>query len=326
MGARLSIHSTKQKRSSQRSSTGKHHPLENLSRTNSEHTVSSSSCIHHGRSYHDTSSSYWLPNDDEENDRLTAQHFAIKALFNGNISPSVKKLVPFESGAYILDVGCASGTWMLDMATEYPASHFMGIDICDTFPNSIRPPNVDFKLANLTAGLPFPDNTFDLVNVRLFILALKQDEWWYILKEIQRVLKPDGCLQSVECGMLEGGTDFMRWAGSTFEKVIIARGQEPWISKKMPSMINELPGYQLIDTERKMVPLGEDSDSVCKDFNYDAVMIFKAAQPFLMESLGLTSETYPAFLDQLMIELKKKPWTLWSFTYCIAQKRKETIM
>lgn len=88
------------------------------------------------------------------------------------------------------------------MATEYPSSNFMGIDICDTFPNSIRPPNVDFKLANLTAGLPFPNNTFDLVNIRLFILALKSDEWQFILEEMYRVLKPGGCFQSSECGML----------------------------------------------------------------------------------------------------------------------------
>ncbi|CAO3593838.1 unnamed protein product [Absidia cylindrospora] len=328
MGARLSIPHTKHKRSSPKrasnNSSNKNHPpapsIDQSVDNNSTHTVCSSSCQSHGRSYHNTTSSYWLPNDDNENDRLTAQHFAIKTLFNGNIGSSVKNLIPLQTGAYVLDVGCASGTWMLDMATEYPASHFMGIDICDTFPNSIRPPNVDFKLANLTTGLPFPNNTFDLVNIRLFILALKCDEWQFILKEIYRVLKPGGCLQSTECGMLEGGTDFMRWAGSTFEKVITARDQEPWISLKLPKIIQDLGGYKVMETERKMIPLG-NSDYVCKDFHYDVVMIFKAAQPFLMDSLGLTADTYPAFLEQLSMELRKQPWVLWSFVVCVAQKQ-----
>lgn len=74
--------------------------------------------------------------------------------------------------------------------------------MCDVFPNNIRPANVQFQICNLLEGLPFPDNTFDIVNFSFFIVAFKSEEWLNILKEIKRVLKPGGYILSREPGML----------------------------------------------------------------------------------------------------------------------------
>lgn len=74
--------------------------------------------------------------------------------------------------------------------------------MCDVFPNNIRPPNVSFQTGNALERLPFSDNTFDFVNIRLFIIALKGEEWPVVIREAYRILKPGGYLQIVECGML----------------------------------------------------------------------------------------------------------------------------
>lgn len=74
--------------------------------------------------------------------------------------------------------------------------------MCDVFPNNIRPANVNFQVGNVLKRLPFPDNTFDLVHLRLFIVALKREEWPILMKEVYRVMKPGGFMQMVECGML----------------------------------------------------------------------------------------------------------------------------
>lgn len=74
--------------------------------------------------------------------------------------------------------------------------------MCDVFPNNIRPPNVSFQVGNTLKRLPFSDNTFDFVNIRLFIIALKKEEWPILMQEAYRVLKPGGFIQMVECGML----------------------------------------------------------------------------------------------------------------------------
>lgn len=121
--------------------------------------------------------------------------------------------IPFEDGAKILDLGCGPGTWVMDVATEFPSSEFIGVDMCDIFPNNIRPANVTFQIGNVLEGLAFEDNTFDMVNLRMFILAFKTEEWAPVLKEIKRVLKPGGFILSREAGMLEVGNDFVKWAG-----------------------------------------------------------------------------------------------------------------
>jgi ubiquinone/menaquinone biosynthesis C-methylase UbiE len=74
--------------------------------------------------------------------------------------------------------------------------------MCDIFPNNIRPANVKFQVGNVLEGLPFENDTFDMVNFSFFILAFRSEEWSGVIKEIRRVLKPGGFLLSREPGML----------------------------------------------------------------------------------------------------------------------------
>lgn len=61
---------------------------------------------------------------------------------------------------------------------------------------------MNFQIGNVLEGLDFEDNTFDIVNICLFVLAFKSDEWVSVLKEIKRILKPGGFILSKEAGML----------------------------------------------------------------------------------------------------------------------------
>ncbi|RCH82351.1 hypothetical protein CU097_000216, partial [Rhizopus azygosporus] len=88
-------------------------------------------------------------------DRMTCNHFALKALFEGNVMPVIKQHIDFSStSTAVLDIGCGSGSWVMDMATEYPSTQFIGIDQLPLFPHDIRPANVTFKQADVLTGLP----------------------------------------------------------------------------------------------------------------------------------------------------------------------------
>src|SRR4051794_18229910 len=57
------------------------------------------------RRYHnEENSSYFLPNDDKECDRLHLQHFLIKYICQGNFSAPVEDILNKE-GSKVLDVG-----------------------------------------------------------------------------------------------------------------------------------------------------------------------------------------------------------------------------
>lgn len=287
---------------------------------NPEETDSGSFFSNSRRTFHHVpNSAYWLPNDDEEMDRLIGQHFALKSLFEGNIHYSVKEELGLDKReALVLDLGCGPGTWLMDTATEYPYSHFIGVDMCDVFPNNVRPPNVTFQVGNVLQRLNFPENTFDFINIRLFIIALKSEEWPILIKEAYRLLKPGGYLQCVECGMLEKGNDFAQWAGLTFKEMIENRGQDPFIASKLDSLL-ETSDFSIIHCEDKSVNLGTP-DPLSKEFLWDVTNIFKATEPVIRGALGYTEETYPVFLDILYKELQKQPETFWRWFICIGQK------
>jgi ubiquinone/menaquinone biosynthesis C-methylase UbiE len=44
----------------------------------------------------------------------------------------------------------------------------------------------------------FADNSFDLVQMRLFASVLKGDQWIKTLKELKRVCRPGGMIQLLE--------------------------------------------------------------------------------------------------------------------------------
>jgi ubiquinone/menaquinone biosynthesis C-methylase UbiE len=86
----------------------------------------------------------------------------------------------------------------MDMASEYPNSNFVGVDIAAMVNVNFKLPNVSFSLGNVIEGLNFPDNSFDYIQFRVFVNALRTEEWPIVLKEIHRLLKPGGCLGSYE--------------------------------------------------------------------------------------------------------------------------------
>jgi hypothetical protein len=57
-----------------------------------------------------------------------------------------------------------------------------------------------------------------------------------------------------------------------------------------------------------------------REFLWDLRCIFKGAQAFLAEKLGVSEEQYPQFLDALTTELQKQPESNWSQVATLGRK------
>lgn len=84
------------------------------------------------------------------------------------------------------------------MIYDYPNCTYEGCDIVSVTNSNVSQSQVHYSYGNVLEGLDYPDNSFDFVHMRLFILALREDEWPIAIKEVLRVTKPGGIFQLLE--------------------------------------------------------------------------------------------------------------------------------
>ncbi|RCH89889.1 hypothetical protein CU097_008311 [Rhizopus azygosporus] len=196
-------------------------------------------------------STYWLPKDDEEQLRLTGQHFAFKETFGGNVMPSVTELIKFDNGACVLDVGCGSGAWVMDMISDYPNCDYHGCDIVDVVNTDMMPKQFTFKIGNILETLPYEDNTFDFVHMRLMIFALREDEWPGAIKELLRVTKPGGLVQIVDANIEMPAKQDDAFYKSVYavHQTCAQRSQNPRIGGEIERIVREAGNTNIIDSQ-----------------------------------------------------------------------------
>ncbi|CAG8451729.1 445_t:CDS:2 [Paraglomus occultum] len=125
-------------------------------------------------------------------------HYLYQFLWQSHFSaPVEEKLI---SGGRVLDVGCNPGTWLFEIASAYPLTDFIGIDINPLFPSpsDISQHNIKFVQADVLDKLPFEDDSFDYIRMALFSNTFTHDEWQPALQELIRVLKPGGFIELME--------------------------------------------------------------------------------------------------------------------------------
>ncbi|KAI8391166.1 S-adenosyl-L-methionine-dependent methyltransferase [Radiomyces spectabilis] len=268
------------------------------------------------RRFHNVeTSTYWLPNDESELDRLDEYHFTLKDFFEGNVLGPGKSL--FEKPVKALDVGCGPGTWVLDMSTEYPKSDFTGVDLRDvTFPTK-KASNSHFLVGNVLTGLPFPDNTFDFVQMRLLVAAIRVEEWPSAMKELMRVTKPGGLIQSIEIDLKVDENDKTGLVKAMCD-ACTSRGQDPRVAIRIKDLLTEA-GAQVLHTERREVNLGGD-DALATKFISVSKNSIHSMLPVLGPILNIDeSEGLDKGLDRFCDRLRKSE-SRWYYSANLAQK------
>lgn len=123
-----------------------------------------------GRRYHAfKEGAYWAPNDEPEQDRLTMQS---RAIFLA--SGSKLHHCPLEEPLRIIDMGCGTGQWAIEVAEMYSAAEVIGIDLSPIQPTWV-PPNVKFEIDDVEGDWTWPENHFDLVHEQLLVTGCLAD-------------------------------------------------------------------------------------------------------------------------------------------------------
>ncbi len=162
---------------------------------------------------HEYASTYFVQDraNQEELERLQIQDRMVTAGMGG-VLPEQPDPASFGR---VLDVGCGTGGWLLEVAKTYPSiERLFGIDISMKMLDYARTQaeaqgvsdRVQFRTMDALRMLEYPTDYFDLVNHRFGQGWLRTWDWPKLLQEYQRVARPGGVIRLTE-------TD--AWSGSS---------------------------------------------------------------------------------------------------------------
>lgn len=140
---------------------------------------------------------YLLPKDEQEIDRLDLQHYLLRYMLQRNY------LAPIHNPGRILDIGCGTGRWAIEMAESLPKTEVVGLDIVEPkVAIEGRPKNVLFMQRDVLKGIPFSSALFDYTHMRFLIAALPQNKYQDVVNAMVRVVRPGGWVEIAEPGLM----------------------------------------------------------------------------------------------------------------------------
>ncbi|KAG1521744.1 hypothetical protein G6F52_006463 [Rhizopus delemar] len=171
------------------------------------------------------------------------------------------------------------------MISEYPNCQYDGCDIVDVINKSIMLKQFTFKFGNILETLPYKDNTFDFVQMRLFIAALKIDQWPEAIEEALRV--PE-----------EGGNEFHEMMVAV-HNVFQARNQNYRAGKELERWVIENGKAKVIQTEFRRCDTTTGTN-VAKKVAWCMLELFNSTMTVAGPALGLyTKKEQDEYLEKV---------------------------
>ncbi|RHZ49471.1 hypothetical protein Glove_520g18 [Diversispora epigaea] len=266
-----------------------------------------------GRRYHNVENIYYfLPNDNEEINRISFQHCLMKNIWKGNFSSPVKEKLVAGNNVNVLDIGCGPGSWIIDVSIDYPLSNFVGIDISNLWEADIKEnaalSNVGFLEYNLLDGIPFPEKVMDFIHFRFMSLCFDKSALIKLIDEMVRVCKSDGWIEimNFDYSLINMGPTTKLLLNSVLEFHKSKGCNVPTLKdyKKYLKQTKKITDFRI---EKIITPLGNWGEKIgggtLLGFNY----LFKALKGFLAPYMKLDENQYQQLLrenDQQVNEYK----------------------
>ncbi|KAH8099720.1 S-adenosyl-L-methionine-dependent methyltransferase [Cristinia sonorae] len=150
----------------------------------------------YGRGLNNYSDVYQLPADEEELQRLDHQHRMFTMVMDKYPPPlpDVLRANPEQPKA-VVDLGCGSGSWILDIAREFPHCSAVAIDLVP-MQNLELPPNCRSEVDDINLGLQHYFGAFDVAHARLICTGIR--DYAGLVDHISHSLRPGGLVELTE--------------------------------------------------------------------------------------------------------------------------------
>lgn len=221
----------------------------------------------------------------------------------------------------VLDVGCGTGGWLIDVAMAYPTiALLIGVDISEKMVEYARvlaareqlDERVEFHVMDALRSLDFPDDYFDLVNLRFGTSYLRKWDWPDLLARLKRVARPGGVIRISESDIaVRSSSPALTRLFDLEVEALYNAGH--FFGPGQKGVTHELTGLferagleqiqQQVYTSEYRVGMVE-----MQYFIEDVTRIFQVTTPFLRKWIRLP-EDYDALYQQMLSEIHQPDFT-----------------
>lgn len=210
----------------------------------------------HGRMYQKyalTNETYFSPVDERETARLEQMHRIFNQVFDNRLI-----FPPVASPRRVLDLGCGGGDWASAVAEELPRASVLGIDASPHMLPEDPPDNLELQVDDLNARFTFQSDRYDIAHSQMVAGGIHATRWESYIRDIFRVLKPDGWCQMVEIyfnaqsdnGRLTRDHALSKWSSNYLQ------GVQPYKNPRAPLQIaNWMRNAGFTEVESKLLVL-----------------------------------------------------------------------
>jgi SAM-dependent methyltransferase len=236
----------------------------------------------------------------------------------------------------ILDVGCGSGSWAIDLARQYPHLRILGVDITPPIlPDDAQTSNVTFLKADLEQDWYFAANTkFRYIHGRMLHSGIH--DWPALLHKCSEHLAPEGWLEVTgiqlpfRCDGLPSASampPFVRF-GYAIEEAWKSNGLDFRATSKHEERLKAL-GFQNVSDRTVRWPLGswdkaEKEEGLAGDMILANFSKFIAAAGTAILDSGKAGEGYAPMSAEVARELVSETttdveanWKMWKYWLCM---------
>jgi SAM-dependent methyltransferase len=215
----------------------------------------------------------------------------------------------------ILDIACAPGGWVLDVARQYPDTQVTGIDISKRMVEYAQAyalvrglDNAHFRQMDALKPLDFSNDSFDLVNARALVGFMYPEAWTALLQETFRITRSGGTVRLNEGEMpLTNSPAFEKLSGLYAQAIQLVKrsfspdGRHFGITPILARLLRQA-GYQNI--QRRPYIMDFSAGAEARDGWYQDFMIaFQLGSPFIIQMGLITEEDFDNTYQQMLAEM-----------------------
>lgn len=233
----------------------------------------------------------------------------------------------------ILDIACGPGGWVLDVAATNRQAQVTGIEISEPMVDyacaqaTMRGlKNAHFKVMNALETLAFPDNSFDLINMRLIFGFMPPSAWPALMQECRRLLRPGGIIQLTESEMpITNSPSFELLASKSLQAMVAAKksfspdGRHNGITTMLSPFLRRA-GFRSVHLRAFDIDYSAGTD-IHEAILENWMIAFKLLKPFLVGTRAFTAEEYDRLYNTMLTEMLLDTFrAIWFFVTAWGEK------